>query len=67
MKTKVFKSKKNSNIYEMYEDKIDVTTAVGKQIIPLPRDLVGDAICFYDIFYDSVYWRLKVVVACSVV
>ena len=25
---------------------------------------MGDAICFYDMFYDSVHWKLKVVVAC---
>lgn len=32
MKTKIIKSKKNTNIYEMFEDKIEVNTSRDKKV-----------------------------------
>ncbi|MDO5154742.1 MAG: hypothetical protein Q4D51_02150 [Eubacteriales bacterium] len=64
MKSKIIKSKKNANIYEMFEDKIEVKTGRDTKVILLPKDFGDNRICFYDMFYDSGNKKLRVIVAC---
>ena len=60
---KVLKSNRNSNVYKLFEDRIEITSDDGNYTIPLPKDCNSDIICFYDLFYDSDYKKLRVIAA----
>ena len=51
----VFKSKKNGNVYHIYDDKIVVQTSHGEKEIPLPVDPMRFKyyIDFYCMFYEG--------------
>ena len=51
----VFKSKKNGNVYHIYDDKIVVQTSHGEKEIPLPVDPMRFKyyIDFYYMFYEG--------------
>ena len=51
----VFKSKKNGNVYYIYDDKIVVQTSHGEKEIPLPVDPMSFKyyVSFYFMFYED--------------
>jgi len=61
----MLKSKINSNTYELFEDRIEVTTRNGKKTIPLPQDDNGNNICFWAMYYTG-RTTLRVFIACRV-
>lgn len=52
---KIFKSKKNANVYHLYDDKIVVQTPHGEKEIPLPVDPMRFKyyVSFYFMFYED--------------
>ena len=54
---KTFVSKKNDNVYHIYDDKIEVITKSGTKRIPLPVD--PDNAFYYLSFYDAYYINNK--------